>query len=516
MGRPHTPIEDIEQLALISQLLASSSVDTVVYEAIKVAARIAEVDRGSLLVRMGSAWRLISLRPVPPEHEAASIERILRDGLGGWVVKHQESVLIMDTLDDDRWTQLDPNVPIRSALSVPVVFRDRLLGAITLSHEEPRHFDEYHLRLMTIVANQTATAIHNAQTISRLQAQEEQVRAVLEAVPDVLLVLDGAGRVLLASDAIFQLLDGMTPSELTGRPVSDLVDIDPVFTPMEKLARGSVPEYGEWSMEVRSDKRKRDFLVNISVWDSTEEAGYVVVMKDITTLRDLTRFKDNMMNITLHDLASPLNLVLNSASLLKDDLEHLNDPGADYFITSIVQSATRMQSLIEKMRLLERIRSSPLEMVESVDLPMLARETVDDHRAQAESKGIALESHYDAIDVPAIMGNPIMLKQAMENLVSNAIKYTRKGGTVRVYTAVHDERHFYFEVTDSGIGIGPEDMTRVFEPFFRATNVSAGDKGTGLGLSLVRSIVEQHNGQVGVESEVGVGSRFWLALPIMA
>jgi two-component system sensor histidine kinase NblS len=168
------------------------------------------------------------------------------------------------------------------------------------------------------------------------------------------------------------------------------------------------------------------------------------------------------------------------------------------------------------MRLLERIRSSPLEMVESVDLPRLARETVDDHRAQAASKDIALESQLEAVDVPAIMGNPIMLKQAMENLVSNAIKYTRAGGTVRVTTSMIDERHFYFEVTDSGIGIGAEDLSRVFEPFFRATNVSAADKGTGLGLSLVRSIVEQHSGQVGVESEVGVGSRFWLALPVMA
>jgi two-component system phosphate regulon sensor histidine kinase PhoR len=169
--------------------------------------------------------------------------------------------------------------------------------------------------------------------------------------------------------------------------------------------------------------------------------------------------------------------------------------------------------LIEKMRLLERIRSSPLEMVESVDLPALAQETVDDHRAQAESKQITLESHFEAVDVPAVMGNPIMLRQAMENLVSNAIKYTRGGGTVSVHTARHD-RNFHFEVSDSGIGISEDDLPRVFEPFFRAPNASATDKGTGLGLSLVRSIIEQHGGQVGVESQVGVGSHFWFVLPV--
>lgn len=513
MAGTRSPLEDIELLAHVSQLLASSDVENILLQTVQIAIKITESSLGSLLIRDGQRWRLISPTPMSEEKETRIAAKLIESGMSGWTYRNNEPLVINNVDNDSRWLRTDANPDARSALAIPINFRDQRMGVLTLTHPVGDHYTPYHVRLAAIVANQAATALHNAHALYQVQAQERQMRAILQAVPDILLVLDAAGRVVLHSYATVQLLDGLTAEYLDGRSINELVEIDQVFLPVTKIVRGSVPEYGEWSMEVRSEKRNRDYLMNVSVWDVFGDAGYVVVMNDITTLRDLTRFKDNMMNLTLHDLASPLNLVLNSASMLLDDVGQQQYESAEYFARNMLQSAQRMQALIDKMRLLERIRSSPLEMMEGVDLHRIADDTVNEHLQQAQVKNIDLQSFISVAQQTMIFGNGVMLKQAMENLVSNAIKYTRKNGVVQV-RAYAEDNHFYFEVTDSGIGIPVEDIERIFDPFFRARNANAVEKGTGLGLNLVRTIIEQHGGSVGVESEAGVGSRFWFVLPI--
>jgi signal transduction histidine kinase len=191
----------------------------------------------------------------------------------------------------------------------------------------------------------------------------------------------------------------------------------------------------------------------------------------------------------------------------------LNDKQHDY-LDRILHGIEQMSALIDDLLNLRRIEAGVGIGQESCRLGVVVVEAVDTMRARATAKGITLRLE-PTDDVPKVLGDPTLLRQAIGNLVDNAIKYTPTGGQVSVSVRMNQDDEVLVRVADTGIGIAPENQVRLFEKFYRIKRRETVDiPGTGLGLALVKSIVERHGGRVWVESEINKGSKFYVALPI--
>lgn len=521
-------VQELDLLSEVSKMLTSFDKDRVLKSVIELVMRAFKVEQSSLLMHSdfgdNDTWRHFSLRPsfqtgllrMPVTDDAyKQAQRIVNEGLTRWVIHHKQGLIIPDTREDSRWVEL-PDVPsgTRSALCVPFLQDERVVGVFTLQHGEPEHFSDSDLRLMSIIANQVSIAMRNAQLFARMQAQQKQLEAVLRSMPDVLLVLDADGDVLLVNDAAVDLLQCKDEFSAVGRSLKEFQSLDSALVLVIEIVSSPLQSGQRWSFEAHSDQRKRDYMINISVWEQQPggQAGYVVVMRDITQMRDLNRFKDEMLQMASHDLRSPLALIVGYCSLMQLDVDPTTKM-AEY-LDVVQQQTERMTSLLDELLRVEKIRNSPLELYEQVDFRDIVNTALNNLRAAVDSKHQRLTANLRLDNTPNVLVSPSLVREAMENLLSNAVKYTPTGGRVIVISYVENHR-LYFIVEDTGIGIGAEHLPRLFNSFYRARQAGTEDiEGRGLGLSLVKTIIERHKGEVWVESAVGVGSRFGFYIPI--
>ncbi len=239
--------------------------------------------------------------------------------------------------------------------------------------------------------------------------------------------------------------------------------------------------------------------------------GLVFTMHDITHFKELARLKDEFVSTVSHDLRSPLTSILGYAMMAQR--AGTSEERRLLALERIEASAHRMTQLIEDLLALATLEAGVQPTMESVTLDQLAQEAIEDLEGAALRKGVIIRTQL--APVPPVLANPKMMRQAWHNLLSNAIKYT-PAGTIVVTTTTRNQ-HVEGVVRDTGMGIPAADIPYIFDKFYRVEAVVSADiVGTGLGLALVKSIVEQHGGQVWVESVLGEGSTFGFRLPAVA
>ncbi len=521
----HPSLEDFELLATVSQMLTLFDQDRVVEQVIELMIKAVDAKGSSLLINpdFGDDWRRLFTKYVSnatgmeePETTVRFARRVLDKGLAGWVIANKQGAIISDTATDSRWMAFpDSDSTTRSALSLPFLWNGDVLAVLTFTHSQPDHFDEYHLRLFTIIVNQATGAIRNAQLVANLLEQRQQMEAILRAIPDLLLVLDQAGGIILANAAAAALV-GTTqlPNGGEGQSILDYVDNDDIFSFVPGMLENVPTPGNSWSFQSRSEKLHRDYLVTVSPWaQGSDTTGYVVMLRDITMLRDLNRFKDEMLQMASHDLRSPLALIVGYCSLI--ELDTPADSPVREYLSVIERSIERMRGLLDDLLRVEQIRNSPLELHQPADYRELVYTVISDASVAIQPKNHRLKTEIALTDLPdKITLNPTLIRESMDNLVNNAIKYTPDGGTIVIHSYTEGKR-VYFIVEDTGIGIAKEHLPRVFESFYRTRQSGTeGIEGRGLGLSLVKTIIERHGGEVWVDSELGQGSRFGFWLPI--
>ncbi len=521
----HPSLEDFELLAEVSQMLTVLDQDRVLERVIELMAKAVGSEQVSLILHPEYAndWQQLFLKygetitteKRKQEQSLHFARRVLDKGLAGWVFRNKQGAIVDDTTQDERWYRFpDGKSQARSALCVPLLYNDDVLAVLTMLHPTPAHFTDYHLRLVTIIANQATVAVRNAQLFNQMLRQQQQLETILHTIPDYLLVLDESSKIVLVNDAAVELFSGEQTGSLIGQPVANYLHLDSVFSSILEVLENPVLDGQTWSFDVRSERQRRDFLVTVSAWEhpSGDTAGYIVIMRDITTMRDLNRFKDEMLKLASHDLRSPLALIVGYASLIA--LDEAEDLPTQPYLDAIMRATERMQGLLDDMLRVEQIRKSPLEMDQQIDFADLVGTAVEHMRPAAEQKRQALDTDIWLEDAPAVTINPVLIREAMENLIGNALKYTPEGGHVTV-RAFSQDAYLNFNVEDNGIGIPAEHLPRIFETFYRAKQSgSEGVEGRGLGLSLVKTIIERHQGEVWVESNQGKGSRFGFWIPV--
>jgi two-component system phosphate regulon sensor histidine kinase PhoR len=247
-----------------------------------------------------------------------------------------------------------------------------------------------------------------------------------------------------------------------------------------------------------------------SAQDGSGTGGAVVIVHDVTERRRLDQVRKEFVTNVSHELKTPVTAIRGLAeTLLEEDLE---PDEQKRFLGLIDREARRLEQLVKDLLDLSRLESHSVSLHRVVvDLAAMAGEVVQDFAYVAEKSGSHLYLYHEG-DCRAEV-DPGRVRQVLGNLIDNAIKYTPAGGRIEV-SVRGGNREVVIEVADTGVGIPPEDLDRVFERFYRVDKARARSTGgTGLGLAIVKHVVQLHGGRVGVESELGKGSRFSVAFP---
>lgn len=507
--------KDLQLLAEVSQLLKLSDLEKVLNHVIQLTAKSVGAEQIRFYPSEGQwiTWTNLlvdtgRLLDVP----FGIVSTVKPNSLLAWVLDNKTGDIVRDTERDKRW--LESTASIRSILCVPFIYEDDVIAVITLGHSQPAYFNDYHLQLITIIANQAAIALHNVQSFNRIRSQQRQLQMILQAMTDVMLVLNESGKLILLNDAAVKVLGLEKIADARGLYVNDLLKTDKMFEPVMPIVAKELGSQEDWTFETRSERLQRDYQVRMSVWQDKYQkvAGYLIVMHDVTMLRDLHRFKDEMLRVASHDLRSPLGLITGYADMIVLDTPEDNENILDY-VGIIKNSAERMDSLLEEMLRVERIRNTPLELHEQIDLEQMVKIVIINVRPFIDTKKHNFKANIRLKDIPRVKADPVLIRQSMENLISNAIKYTAEGGNILV-ESWYEAGKFHFKVTDSGVGIPAEHLPYIFESFYRVKQDVSMEKGTGLGLSLVNNVVERHHGELWVKSQEGKGSTFGFWIPL--
>ncbi len=414
--------------------------------------------------------------------------------------------LVMAVLSRTRGLDIDPSLPHPESLSaVALRHENRYFGVLWAAYKKQKVFTEADIRFISTLASQAALAVANIRLFLAVDAGRRQLETILNSTPDPVLVTDASNRLILANPAASQLFN-VVIRRGERQDLQRTIQIKPLY---DLLLASS--ENGRTSEIKMPDGRT--YLATASAMIADDRTvGRVCIMRDVTQLKEIDTLKSEFVSTVSHDLRSPLTLMRGYATMLEMAGE-LNDQQKSY-IKMIVQGVENMSKLVSNLLDLGRIDFGVGLQVDSIPVLDIIERVTGGLQMAARSKEIALSVELPR-DMPhAVEADQALLHQAVYNLVENAIKYTPNGGEVTLNLLPAPDT-LTFAIKDSGIGIQPDDMKRLFEKFYRGTHREAlAQRGTGLGLAIVKSIAERHRGKVWVESELGKGSTFFLQIPL--
>ncbi|MFQ5737268.1 MAG: sensor histidine kinase [Thermodesulfobacteriota bacterium] len=335
------------------------------------------------------------------------------------------------------------------------------------------------------------------------------LEAIAREMQTGVLVLDAHARVLYANPFFLRSFPAGDGAE--GLPIGELVKNGLLLDTIEGFIRdtGRPPE----SIEIGEGAR----FFNVRLVPLSDEAGFslLLFLRDTTEEKKVETIKKDFVANVSHELRTPLASIKGYSETLLDGAME-DESTTREFLRVIDRHATRMARLIDDLLILSRLESHQMPVVASaLDLRDLVLCTAKGFEKQANDKGISLCTQIPE-GLPKVSGDRDRLEQVVVNLLDNAIKYTPSGGNVNVRAAVEGP-DVVVEVTDTGIGIPPDDISRIFERFYRVDKARSRDLGgTGLGLAIVKHIMQIHNGSLNVRSDPGRGSSFSFSLKACA
>ncbi len=522
---------------IASELVSSLDIDRVLSQALALLQRAVKASKSSVMLLNESRTQLSyqaaigETEPIPPGGKLAPFSP--RTGVVGWVLEHQEPVVIADVLKDERW---DPalNGDVRSVIVVPIIgSEDEPLGVIMLQSAETGAFDEHGVRLVEAAAMQTHNALNNAELHRYIREQAERLgvmlrtqqieaaknQAILEGIADGVMMADANGRVTLfnaAAERIFSL----PRTQALGRFQDEILGL------YGSSARAWLAQIQAWKQNPEScgsdefmaqqlEIGKRIVSVHLSpvVSPSIEFLGVVSVFRDITREVEAERAKNEFVSTVSHELRTPMTSVKGYVDLLLMGAVGALEPQQENFLKKVQSNADRLTNLVNDLLDISRIETGRFEL-EREPLSMAERieEVLEMLLPKVQEKGLALRSVIPE-SLPKVQADRNRLTQILVNLVGNAYKYTPKG-EICVYAYVRDAM-MHVAVADTGIGIALANQRRIFERFFREESTLTEEvTGTGLGLAITVSLIQLHGGEIFLESELGEGSIFTFTMPL--
>lgn len=351
--------------------------------------------------------------------------------------------------------------------------------------------------------------------VDRLIYEKGKTEAILESIEDGIVLIDSGGTVTHINE-VASIILGIERNEALGSPFDDLNSNHPHYLRVRAALQGAAAPLREaQQVEVDLHVRGRDHTYVLKPvplkQDNGQSFGTILILQDITYLRDKDRARTNLVATLSHELKTPLTSLALSAELLQRS-SGLN-PDQGEMVGAIREDVQRMTDLANELLGLARgeVAAITLQSV-PVDMTLLLTAVTKTFALQAEQKPVCIESDFDE-SVPNVRADPVKLSWVVSNLIANALRYTPAGGTITVSSRAA-QRAIRLQVRDTGPGIAAEVRRHLFERFAQWDVNGAAPGSAGLGLAIAKEIVEAHGGRIFVDSTQGKGTCFTVELPV--
>jgi len=375
----------------------------------------------------------------------------------------------------------------------------------------------------TIVSDLRSTIESLKQDKNMESADKDKFEVVLSGISDAIIAVDPDQKVLIFNSAA-QNLTGYMVTEVLGQHIGKVIrvfDRNEELLPFDYCPINSNDSEEGAVFTKRNLKivaKNKEFFANLVAGKIKEGTGInlgcILALHDNTEERRLEEMKLDFVSMAAHELRTPLTSLRGYLSILIKENKDTLKPDEFTFLTRADISAQQLGALVDNLLNVSRIENHRLTIsIEPVDMIQLIQQTIEQFMERAKEKNIALGFKKDDSPLPKVLIDKLRMGEVLNNLLSNAIAYTKDGGKITVWTERKDDL-VVTHVQDTGEGIPKESLPHLFTKFFRISGrLEQTTKGTGLGLYISKEIIQMHHGEIWAESEAGVGSTFSFSLP---
>lgn len=526
-------------LRIATELSSSLDRDVVLNLALQLVNEIVHAEEGAILLVDAERDELViqaalgAEEPVPVGGVPSGLRPT--DGLAGWIIQNRAAVVVDDVTADERWVSTGADANRHSALGVPLIAGDEVLGAMLLTDSRVGRFTPEQLSLVEAAGIQAAGAIQNANLYDLIRQQAERLgmmmreaqievakqQSMLESIADGVLVAEASGAIVMANLPTARIL-GIPRAELMGKSVDDL------YGAYGEAGDAWVRTLKSWADEPqalgpqsffrdRMETNGQVISIHASpVFANNRYFGAIAIFRDITKEAEIDRMKSEFVSTVSHELRTPMTSIKGYADLILMGVAGPLNASQRPLLDVIKKNADRLQLLVNDLLDISRIETGKTKLSrQPLAMAPLIESVVNEHlrgRLQHEGKDIAVFTDIEP-SLPLADADAEKVTRVLTNLIDNAVNYTPAGGQIHV-RAWGNDRFVYVSVRDTGIGIAREDQERIFERFYRVEHDAVhAVPGTGLGLSIVKSLVDMHGGEMALDSQPGKGSTFTFSLP---
>ncbi len=446
--------------------------------------------------------------------------------------------LLEDILDDDqqgldiegldrkmRQVARVLDMRLRQVIALPLVMMGNVVGVIFIFRAYSGQTTLNDKMVLQSFADQAAIAVHNARLYQNVREEQLRLAAILDHSADGVMILDAGGAILRFNKALARIT-GQQPEMALGQAHDTII----TWKRIEHGERLSAALAHGWphqrpadappdTLYVEGDLLRPDhsqISIGITYAALLDEHGalknIIANVRDITNFRQAEELKSTFISVVSHELKTPVALIKGYAGTLRREDASWDPAVIQQGLAVIEEEADRLTGLIENLLAASKLQAEGMRLntISDVDLAHITRRSAERYRTQTQTHTLIVDF---PPEFPTAQGDEVRLRQVIDNLIGNAIKYSPQGGTITI-RGEYDDQSVTVSVTDQGVGLPKAEQARIFERFYRVDGaLSRKTQGTGLGLYLARAVVEAHGGTISVQSKPGKGSTFTFSIP---
>jgi len=512
---------DFESLLQANRIISSKlEVNEVLLTVLKLATEVVRAEASSILLLDEKTNELYFDVALGTASDSVKQIRLkMGEGIAGWVAKENKPLIVNDVSADPRFTgRVDKSTSFqtRSILALPLSAKGKLIGVIeAINKEKNQDFTAQDQEVFEAFASQSAIAIENARLFSAVKLEKEKLNTVFARMNDGVLLLDDNGITVLMNEAAGRFL-GLSIGEGAGKQFGG--ELFPGFQSFPTAAdlKNMAEETALFELSRRGIK---DFLLTAYVHrlSSDEKAnpgGYLIVLHDSTEEKREEKLKRNFLSLISHKLKTPLTVILGYAPALKVNIQAFSD-FQKKAVQAVSEQGENLAGLVDKLLRYSIIESDDvIKKNDSVRIDYLVRKAAGFFSDLAKEKNVAFELDPAMESIPPLPLDENLALEVLKNIIENGIKFNDKDKKEIKISTKLDNGKVHIAISDNGVGIPPEEESKIFQKFYQIENSFTGQvPGAGLGLAFCKKVVEAMGGAISVQSKISKGSTIQVTFP---